>query len=177
VIRKAIVLLASVSVALLTAATAHAQDTPAVITDDQVDFAADSLAYENEADIVTATGDVRMVRGADRVRADRIIWNRKTGQVRAEGNVMATSAGGDVIYGDTAILTDTLKDGVIDNLLLVLADGGRLAARTSSRTDGVTTLKDAAYSPCPVVDSNNCPRTPSWQISAVKIITTHCAKV
>jgi LPS-assembly protein len=170
VIRKAIVLLASVSVALLTAVAAHAQDTPAVITDDQVDFAADSLAYENDADIVTAIGDVRMVRGGDRVRADRIIWNRKTGQVRAEGNVMATSAGGDVIYGDTAILTDTLKDGVVDNLLLVLADGGRLAARTSNRTDGVTTLNDAAYSPCPVVDSNNCPRKPSWQISAVKII-------
>jgi LPS-assembly protein len=170
VIRKAIVLLASVSVALLTAVAARAQSTPPVASNDQVDFAADSLAYENDADIVTATGDVRMVRGADRVRADRIIWNRKTGQVRAEGNVMATSANGDVVYGDTAILTDTLKDGVIDNLLLVLADGGRLAARTSKRTDGVTTLNDAAYSPCPVVDSNNCPRTPSWQISAVKII-------
>jgi LPS-assembly protein len=170
VIRKAIVLLASVSVALLTAAAASAQEAPTVAPGDQVDFAADSLAYENDADIVTAIGDVRMVRGGDRVRADRIIWNRKTGQVRAEGNVMAISAGGDVVYGDTAILTDTLKDGVVDNLLLVLADGGRLAARTSNRTDGVTTLNDAAYSPCPVVDSNNCPRKPSWQISAVKII-------
>jgi LPS-assembly protein len=170
VIRKAIVLLASMSVMLLSAAGVRAQDAPVAEANDQIDFAANSLEYDNNADIVTAAGDVRMVRGADRVRADRIIWNRKTGQVRAEGNVMAFSAAGDTLYGDTAILTDTLKDGVVENLLLVLADGGRLAARSSQRTNDITTLTDAAYSPCPVVDSNNCPRKPSWQISAVRII-------
>ena len=169
-IRNAIVLLASVSVTLMTAAAARARVTPPAATDEQVDFAADSLAYENDADIVTATGDVRMVRGADKVRADRITWNRKTGEVRAQGNVIATSANGDIVYGDTAELTDTLRDGVVENLLLVLADGSRLSARNSRRVDSVTTLSDAAYSPCPVVDSDNCPRTPSWQISAVKII-------
>ena len=175
-IRKAIVLLASGSVLLWVAQAAHAQDASAAVSASptevtgEVDFAADALTYENGADIVTATGDVRMVRGADRVRADRIIWNRKTGEVRAEGNVAATSANGDTLYGDSAVLTDTLKDGMIENLLLVLADGARLAARNSQRVNGVTTLNDAAYSPCPVVDSNNCPRTPSWQISAVRII-------
>ncbi len=169
-IRKAIILLASMSIALMTAVAAHAQATAPAASDDQVDFAADSLAYENNADIVTATGDVRMVRGADRVRADRIIWNRKTGQVRAEGNVIANSADGDTVYGDTAELTDTLRDGVIENLLLVLSDGGRLSARHSRRINSITTLDDAAYSPCPVIDSDNCPRKPSWQISAVRII-------
>ena len=169
-IRKAIVLLASMSVILLTARGVRAQDVPAIEAGDQIDFSATTLEYDNEADIVTATGDVRMMRGADRVRADRIIWNRKTGQVRAEGGVAAVSAAGDSLYGDSAILTDSLKDGVIENLLLVLADGGRLSARLGNRTDGVTTLTDAAYSPCPVVDSNGCPRKPSWQISAVRIV-------
>ncbi len=169
-IRKAIVLLASMSVMLLNAAGVCAQERPPAEATDQIDFAATTLEYDNNADIVTATGDVRMVRGADRVRADRIVWNRKTGQVRAEGNVMAVSTAGDSLYGDSAILTDTLKDGVVENLLLVLADGGRLAARTSNRTNDVTTLTDAAYSPCPVLTSDNCPRKPSWQISAVRII-------
>ena len=169
-IRKAIVLLASVSGALLAPAHVLAQDGASPPASDQIDFAADSISYENEADIVTASGDVRMVRNLDRVRADKIIWNRKTGQVRAEGNVSAVNANGDTVYGDIAILEDTLKDGVVENLLLVLADGARLSARTSRRTNEVTTLNDAAYSPCPVVDSDNCPRKPSWQISAVKII-------
>ena len=173
-IRKAIILLAFMSVALLGAGVAKAQELPTppdpVIAGDQIDFAADALAYENDADIVTATGDVRMARGADKVRADKITWNRKTGEVLATGNVQGTTAQGDVLYGDSAKLTDSLKDGVIDNMLLVLADGGRLAARSARRVNGVTTLSDAAYSPCPVTDSNGCPRKPSWQIGAVRII-------
>ncbi len=155
---------------MLTSTEARAQDVPTITPGDQIDFAADSLEYANDADIVTAVGDVRMARGADRVRADRIVWNRKTGEVRAEGDVKAVSATGDTLYGDTAILTDSLRDGVIENMLLVLADGGRLAARRSERLNGVTTLTDASYSPCPVVDDDGCPRKPSWQIAAVRII-------
>jgi LPS-assembly protein len=170
VIRKAIILLASMSGVPMASSSVFAQTPATTATTDQIDFTADTISYENEADIVTAAGDVRMVRSLDRVRADKIIWNRKTGQVRAEGNVSAINANGDTLYGDVAILEDTLKDGIVENLLLVLADGARLAARSSKRTNDVTTLNDAAYSPCPVVDSDNCPRKPSWQISAVKII-------
>ncbi|CAN5271932.1 LPS-assembly protein LptD [soil metagenome] len=138
--------------------------------DQQVDFAADQLDYQNDTDVVTATGDVRMASEGNRVRADRIVWNRKSGQVRAYGNVVVVNPGGDTAYGDDVELTDTLKDGVVNNLLLVLADGGRLAAQHGVRSNGVTTLDHAAYSPCPVLDNHGCPRKPSWQIAAVRII-------
>jgi LPS-assembly protein len=170
VLRKTIALLAPLLIALNAPTMARAQTEPPASDADQIDFAADQLSYDNDADIVTASGNVAMVRNQDRVRADRIIWNRKTGQVRAEGNVQAVTAAGDKLYGDNAILTDTLKDGVVDNLLLVLNDGARLVARSSERKNEVTVLNQAAYSPCPVVDNANCPRKPSWQISAVKII-------
>ncbi|MEP6786175.1 MAG: LPS assembly protein LptD [Sphingomonadales bacterium] len=136
----------------------------------QVDFAADSLEYQNDLDIVTASGDVRMSREGNRVRADKIVWNRKTGEVRAIGNVQVINPGGDVAYGDNVQLTDTLKDGVVENLLLVLADGGRIAARRGVQKDGISTLTTAAFSPCPVVDGDGCPRKPSWQIKAVRVI-------
>ncbi len=174
--RKAIVLLASMSLLLAIASTARAQEAaPPRIPDlpsegDPVDFAADTLTYDNDDDIVTATGDVRMTRASDRVRADRIVWNRRTGQVRAEGNVAVTSAGGDTAYGDSIELTDSLKDGVVENLLLVLVDGGRLAAARGVRSGGVSTLENAAYSPCPVVDDAGCPKKPSWQLTAVRIV-------
>ncbi|WP_293880179.1 LPS assembly protein LptD [Sphingomonas sp.] len=186
--RYTVFLLASVPFAFLTAGVAGAQTgaappakvpvvaPPAVVPtlgskpDQQVDFAADQLDYQNDTDIVTAAGDVRMASEGNRVRADRIVWNRKSGEVRAYGNVVVVNPGGDTAYGDDVQLTDTLKDGVVNNLLLVLADGGRLAARRGTRTNGVTTLENAAYSPCPVVDAGGCPRKPSWQISAVRII-------
>ncbi|MBA3896139.1 MAG: LPS-assembly protein LptD [Sphingomonadaceae bacterium] len=142
----------------------------AASADDQVDFAAGQLEYDDNRDIVTATGDVRMFREGNRVRADRIVWNRKTGEVVADGNVAVVNPGGDTAYGDKVTLTDTLKDGVVENLLLVLADGGRLAAQHGTRVDGVTTLDNAAYTPCPVVGDDGCPRTPSWQITALRIV-------
>jgi LPS-assembly protein len=163
----------SVPLALAAAGTAHAQqadDAPVVTPENQVDFAADRLEYANDADIVTAIGNVRMTNEGNSVRADRIVWNRVSGEVRATGNVVAINPGGDTLYGDNVELTDTLKDGVIGNLLLVLADGGRLAAVRATRVDGITTLERAAYSPCPVTDENGCPKKPSWQIAAVRIV-------
>ena len=68
------------------------------------------------------------------------------------------------------VLEDTLRDGVVQNLLLVLEDGGRLAAVSARRDDGVTTLDRAAYTPCAVIDEHGCPRDPTWQINAIQVV-------
>lgn len=139
--------------------------------EDQVQFSADELAYDTDAEIVIAQGDVRMYREGDRLRADRVEWNRKTGQVVATGNIVVTNPSGDQAYGDAIELTDSLKDGVVKNMLVVLDRGGRLAAERGSRdADGVVTLENAAFTPCAVVDSKNCPKEPSWKITAVSVV-------
>lgn len=171
------------ALALALAAPARAQDlqdrpepppsvaaVPKPANDEEVTFSADALSYDDVGETVTASGDVRMVRAGNRLRADQVIWNRKTGAVRAEGNVAITNPGGDTAYGESVQLTDTLKDGVVENLLLVLEDGGRLAAIRGTRVDGVTTLERAAYTPCAVVDAEGCPKEPSWKITAVRVI-------
>ncbi|MDQ8754997.1 LPS assembly protein LptD [Sphingosinicella sp. LHD-64] len=152
------------------AALAQTPVAPADQAPDQVAFSADQLAYDENTEIVTATGEVRMTREGYNLRADTLNWNRITGEVRAEGNVRVVSPAGDVAYGDSVQLQDTLRDGVIQNLLLVLADGGRLAAIEARRDNGVTTLNQAAYTPCSVVDENGCPKAPTWQITAVRVV-------
>ncbi len=143
--------------------------TPA--TADQVQFSAGSLDYDSNADIVTALDEVRMFRQGDRLRADKVVWNRKTGRVVATGNIAVTNPQGDVAYGDSIELTDSLKDGVVQNMLVVLEQGGRMAAeRGTRRTDGSMQLDKAAYTPCAVQTSEGCPKTPSWQITAVRIL-------
>ena len=119
---------------------------------------------------MTASGDVRMNSEGNRLRAERVTWNRATDEVRAEGNVRVVNPGGDVAYADSVVLTDALRDGIVQNMLLVLADGGRLAADKAERKDGYTTLYRAAYSPCAVVNSKGCPKNPTWQINAVKVV-------
>ena len=136
----------------------------------QVQFSADALEYDTDADLVTATGAVRMTRQGNRLRADKVVWSRKTGQVVASGDIAITNPQGDIAYGDQIELTDTLKDGVVDNLLVVLERGGRLAAARGSREDdGTLNLNRAAYTPCAVVNTAGCPKEPSWKITAIRI--------
>jgi LPS-assembly protein len=157
---------------------ALAQEPPAAVADlpaappaePEVTFSADQLSYDQQADVVTVTGEVRMVREGYRLRANGVTWNRGTGEVRAEGNVRITNPGGDVAYADSAVLEDTLKDGVVQNLLIVLADGGRLGAIEATRRNGVTTLHRAAYTACEVVTPEGCPKDPTWQINAIRVV-------
>lgn len=181
--KRAVLLATCVFPAVLLANPACAQDlqtrpvtppppssTPSA-SGDQVQFTATNLEYDSKEDIVTATGDVRMYRSGDRLRADKVVWNRKTGKVHASGNIAVVNPGGDTAYGDSIELTDALKDGVVDNMLLVLEKGGRLAARKGTRSlDEVVVLEDAAYTPCAVTDSNNCPKEPTWKITAVRVL-------
>jgi LPS-assembly protein len=157
---------------LCLAEPAFAQDEPASPPGEsrEVDFSANALTYDSEGDVVTATGDVRMVSEGNNLRADTVTWNRVSGEVKAEGNVRIVNPGGDTVYGDSVVLTDSLRDGVIQNLLLVLEDGGRLAAERAERKEGYTTLYRAAYSPCAVVNEDGCPKSPTWQITAVKVV-------
>jgi len=139
--------------------------------DEQIEFSANSIDYDFENDLVTAEGNVILNRDGYKLRADQVLWNRKTGAVVAEGNIKSVSPDGDVAYGDRIELTDSLRDGAVDNLLLVLEDGSRLAARRSERyADGTLALDNAAYTACAVVTEDGCPKNPSWQIKAVKVI-------
>jgi len=136
----------------------------------EIAFSADQLVYEESSDTVTASGTVRMNREGYNLRADTVTWNRRTGEVHANGDVRVLSPGGDVAYADSVQLEDTLKDGVVQNLLLVLADGGRLAATEATRRNGYTTLYHAAYTPCAVTTPEGCPKNPTWQINAVRVV-------
>jgi LPS-assembly protein len=137
---------------------------------DEVQFTADQLDYDYENDVVTASGEVRLSRRSDRLRADKIVWNRKTGQVVAEGNIVIVNPEGDAAYGDRIELTDTLKDGAVENMLVVLEAGGRIAAQRGQRANGIITVENAAYTPCAVVDSAGCPKEPSWKITARRVV-------
>lgn len=147
-----------------------APDAPVPTNDDQIGFAADALEYDSNQEVVTASGNVQLLREGNRLRADKVVWDRDTGKVEALGNVSLTDAEGNIAYGDRFDVTDTLKDGMVDNMLLVLQSGGRLASATGTRVNGVYTLNRAAYTGCAVEDSKGCPKEPTWQINAVKVI-------
>jgi LPS-assembly protein len=139
-------------------------------TGDQIGFSATVVEYDSNTEIVTAKGDVIVNRDGYTMRADNIVWNRTSGEVTANGSVRAVGPEGDVAYADTFVVTDTLKDGIVENLLVVLADESRLAAKRGTRKDGIYSLDYAAYTACKVENPNGCPKKPSWEVKAVKVV-------
>jgi len=137
---------------------------------DLVRFASDTVTYDHDTDVVTASGNVVMRRDAQSLRADHLTWNRNTGVIVATGNIRFVDEDGDILYTDHMDLTDQFKAGATQDLLLVLREGGRMAARSSERDDaGHVVLHHAAYSGCEVIDDEGCPKSPSWELTAVRI--------
>ncbi|MFL6742513.1 MAG: LPS-assembly protein LptD, partial [Sphingomicrobium sp.] len=144
------------------AAAAQTGTAPPAENESSVEFSADQVIYDSDADVVTASGAVRMNREGNYLAADQVVWDRKSGQVRAQGNVVVLTPQGDKLIGEDVVLTDTLRDGTVRNLLIVLDSGGRIAATRGVRSGETTTLENAIYSPCPVTTATGCPKNPSW---------------
>ena len=153
---------------------ALAQESPAPpeaapVADPVIEFSADAVTYDTNSDLVTAEGRVRMSRDGNYLASDRVSWDRNSGRVVAEGNVVVVTPEGDKLVTNRVDLTDTLRDGTVENLLIVLESGGRIAATRGIRSGDVTSLENAVYSACPVTTSGGCPRNPSWKISAAQV--------
>lgn len=140
-------------------------------SDRQINFEANSVAYDTNAETVTASGNV-VLRSADKsVRADEVVWNRTTGQIVGSGNVRFVDEDGNQLYTSRIELTDEFEAGAMQDLLLALREGGRLAAARGTRqSDGTIELTRAAYTGCEVVTSTGCPREPSWRITADRVV-------
>jgi LPS-assembly protein len=134
-----------------------------------IDFSAEEVTYDTNADLVTAQGQIRMSREGNYLAADHVSWDRKSGRVLAEGNVVVVTPEGDKLIGDRVELTDSLKDGTIENLLIVLESGGRIAAVRGSRSGNITQLENGVYTACPVTTAAGCPKKPSWKINAARV--------
>jgi LPS-assembly protein len=135
--------------------------------ENQIAFEADELGYESGDEIIVASGRVLLRRQDQQLQADEVRWNRSTGQIVATGDIRLVDQSGNVLFTDRLELTDELRAGAMQNMLLVLAQGGRMAARRGERLDDErVTLSNAAYSPCPVEDADGCGQDPSWRITA-----------
>ncbi len=142
----------------------------APVDENQIAFEADELGYGTDDETVVASGNVMLRRQDQQLRADEVRWNRATGQIVATGDIRLVDDAGNILYTDRLELTDELRAGAMQNMLLVLAQGGRMAARCGERTEGgQVALIDSAYSPCPVESAEGCAQDPSWRITARRV--------
>lgn len=135
--------------------------------EDKIDFAADQVDYDDTNDVVMATGNVFLRRGEQTVRANTVRWNRKTGQIMAQGQLRVVDANGNELLTDQMELSEDLSVGLTHNMLMLMREGGRLAANEGRRdSNGHFVLTQAAYTGCDVVDSKGCEKKPIWKVTA-----------
>lgn len=127
------------------------------------------VIYDNDKNTVSAKGDVVLYYDGKKLIADRVIYDRNSKRVFAEGNVKVIEAGGLTSYGDRFELTDDFRDGFVDSLRVITKDKERFSAPRAERIDGDTVFERGIYTPCEAC-KDNPERPPLWQVRAARII-------
>lgn len=134
-----------------------------------VNFTATSLSHDDDKQTVTALGNVELAQGEQILRADKLVYYLAEDKVTAIGNVSLLDNQGNVHFAEYIELRNKMKDGFVQGLLTLLADGSRFTAVEGKReNDGTrTTMVDATYTVCKVCEADP---HPLWQIKASRVV-------
>jgi LPS-assembly protein len=148
--------------------TAVAQEYPS--QNKPVNLQADELIYDRYQETITARGNVEISQPNRILRANEIVYNQSLDILSATGGVTLLEPTGEVIFAEDMKLSGDLRDGILEDLRIILSDNARIAANGARRSSGdVLEMRTAVYSPC-----NLCPEDPSraplWQLKAAKVV-------
>lgn len=165
-----VVLVAIIAAATLPSAIAQqVNDAPRQLEQPFV-MTAEKVTYDEQLNLVTASGNVEIVQGERILRADTVSYNATDGVVTASGNISLLEPAGDVIFADYLQLDQALTTGIVRGIRILLEDDSRFAANSARRfADERTELTKAVYSPCRLCPEH-AQRSPLWQLKAVKIV-------
>lgn len=168
------VLAASLAVAAIVAPAAGAQEPAAALPaeaseTDAVLLEADVLTEDQNANTLTAEGDVQVRHLGRFVRSDRLIYNLNTHRILAQGNVQVVGPDGSVTYAEELELDESLGFGLATNLRARLSEDAVLAARTAVRRgEGRNELTQVIYTSCPICEDGE--RPPTWALRARRAV-------
>jgi LPS-assembly protein len=135
-----------------------------------VTFSADSVVYDRENSLVTATGHVEAWQNDHVLHADKVTFDRNTGVLAAYGHVVLMEPDGQILFADYAEMNQGMKDGVLRDMQAILAQNGRLAANGARRTGGeVNEMANVVYSTCNLCKTDPS-KPPLWQLRAKKAV-------
>lgn len=132
-------------------------------------FVADEMDVDRNLGIITARGHVEANHGSRTLMADTISFNQRTDVLTATGNVTLLEPAGDVMFSEYMEMDGDFKNGIVEDIRLILSDSSRVAANGGARRDGDLDLRKVVYSPCNLCEDDPN-RPPLWQIKAVKVL-------
>ncbi len=131
---------------------------------------ADRLVYDNDAEIVTAEGNVQIDYDGYNLVARKVIYNQKTQRITAVGNVEILEPGGNKIFADDIDITDDFGDGFLNALRVETPDNTRFAAESAERFGGQKTVfNHGVYTACEPCRKHP-EKPPFWQVKAKTVV-------
>ena len=131
-----------------------------------VTFSADQVDYDREHSLVIARGMVEAWQNDHVLRADQVVFNRDTGVATATGHIALLEPDGEILFANSAVLSNNMRDGVFNEIGALLAQNGRMAANGGRRSNGqLNELSKVVYSSCNLCSADPT-RAPLWQLRA-----------
>ncbi|AIL65476.1 LPS-assembly protein LptD precursor [Rickettsiales bacterium Ac37b] len=123
---------------------------------------ANDISYDNQG-VVVASGNVEVNQLKNVLLADQIIYNSKSGEVKAFGNVSFMRDNGDIIFAEELIVQDDMTKGIASYFSARLQDNALLIAKEAKILGkNLYQLEKAAYTACTICNN----KAPQWQIKA-----------
>jgi len=143
---------------------------PQISSNEPVTFTADTVEYDKDNALVTATGHVEAWQNGHILRADKVTFDRNTGVAAASGHVVLLEPDGEVMFADYAEMRNNMQDGILKDMRAQLQQNGRLAANGMQRTEGkLNELTKVVYSTCNLCATDPT-KPPLWQIKADRAV-------
>ncbi len=168
--RRALVMSAALGLVLGVARPCSAASAPAKThADEPILLQADHLDYDQDNDIITATGHVEVSRDEQILLADKIVYDKKKDIVTATGDVAMRQPSGDVVFSTFAELTGDMKDAFINRVSILFTDNSRLAAQEGERFQGrYLIVHKGVYSSCNLCEDDPA-KPPLWQMKGARV--------
>lgn len=130
---------------------------------------ADEVRHDEEHGAIIAHGHVEITQGTRVLLADTITYNQRADLITATGNVTLLEPTGEVAFADYMTLTNDMREGIVRHLRILLEDDSKLVAASGNRTKGVfTEFRKAVFSPCDLCKEDPT-RAPLWQLRAMEV--------
>jgi LPS-assembly protein len=142
---------------------------------DELYLEADEIIRDDKSLVTTAKGSVEIRYNGRTLRADNLIYEEGEtdgqGVIRARGNVQIINTDGSVEFADEFVLDDDMRTGVALGFSARLQENIKIAAASAvRRNETVQELNRAIYTPCEICAADGTPKTPSWSISADRVV-------
>ncbi|WP_158085611.1 LPS-assembly protein LptD [Henriciella aquimarina] len=134
----------------------------------QVTLTADNVNVLQDDNLVIAEGNVKAEHEGRVMTADKLTYNRATGKVRAEGNVVIVDPDGTQRFADEMETNADLATGYASDFSMRMADGSTASANLVQRESETRSRLDrVVYTSCQICEGET---TPTWSIRARKAV-------